>query len=74
MPARHTETAFLGGINLNPHSVVSPGHRGKGQNHDVYVELKGPSVVDVHHNFVQRWNEASERNLSDGIMGTGQRI
>lgn len=60
------ETAFLGGINLNPNSVVSPGHRGKGQNHDVYVELKGPSVVDVHHNFVQRWNESSERNLTDG--------
>ncbi|WHT49678.1 phospholipase D-like domain-containing protein [Sporosarcina thermotolerans] len=61
-----SETAFLGGINLNPNSVVSPGHQGKGQNHDVYVELKGPSCVDVHHNFVQRWNESSERNLTDG--------
>lgn len=66
-----TETAFLGGINLNPHSVVSPGHRGKGQNHDVYIELQGPSVVDVHHNFVQRWNEASERYLPDGLWGQG---
>jgi cardiolipin synthase A/B len=68
-----TETAFLGGINLNPHSVVSPGHRGKGQNHDVYVELKGPSTVDVHHNFVQRWNEASERYLTDGLWGSGSK-
>jgi phosphatidylserine/phosphatidylglycerophosphate/cardiolipin synthase-like enzyme len=63
------ETSFLGGINLNPNSVVAPGHRGKGQNHDVYVELAGPSVVDVHHNFVQRWNEASERHLLEGRWG-----
>jgi len=66
-----TETVFLGGINLNPHSVVPPGHRGKGQNHDAYVELAGPSAVDVHHNFVQRWNEASERNLPDGQWCAG---
>jgi cardiolipin synthase A/B len=63
------EIAFLGGINLNPHSVVAPGHHGKGQNHDVYIELMGPSAVDVHHNFVQRWNEASERHLTDGHWG-----
>ena len=30
------ETVFLGGLNFNPHSMVAPGHRGKGQNHDVY--------------------------------------
>ncbi|QHW34736.1 phosphatidylserine/phosphatidylglycerophosphate/cardiolipin synthase family protein [Paenibacillus rhizovicinus] len=66
------ETAFLGGINLNPNSMVAPGHGGKGQNHDAYVELNGPSLVDVHHNFVQRWNEASERDKADGSWsGTG---
>jgi len=65
------ETAFVGGINLNPHSMVSPGHCGEGHNHDVYLELAGPSVVDVHHNFVQRWNEASERLAEDGLWGTG---
>ncbi len=65
------ETAFVGGINLNPHSMVAPGHRGEGQNHDVYVELTGPSTVDVHHNFVQRWNEASERCAEDGRWGEG---
>ena len=65
------ETAFLGGINLNPHSVVAPGHGGKGENHDAYVELTGPSTVDVQHNFVQRWNEASERQLVDGRWGAG---
>jgi phosphatidylserine/phosphatidylglycerophosphate/cardiolipin synthase-like enzyme len=66
-----TETAFVGGINLNPHSMVAPGHRGEGQNHDVYLELSGPSAVDVHHNFVQRWNESSERVVADGRWGVG---
>jgi cardiolipin synthase len=65
------ETVFLGGINLNPHSMVAQGHRGNGHNHDAYVELAGPSAVDVHHNFVQRWNEASERHLADGRWGAG---
>ena len=65
------ETAFVGGINLSPHSLASPGHNGEGQNHDVYLELAGPSAVDVHHNFVQRWNEASERLKEDGHWGTG---
>lgn len=66
-----SETAFVGGINLNPHSMVAPGHYGEGHNHDVYVELAGPSAVDVHHNFVQRWNEASERLTEDGRWGVG---
>lgn len=65
------EIAIVGGINLNPHSVASPGHDGEGQNHDVYVELAGPCVADVHHNFVQRWREASERDLPDGRWGLG---
>jgi cardiolipin synthase A/B len=63
------QIAFVGSINLNPHSVVAPGHRGEGQNHDVYLELSGPSVADVHHNFVQRWNEASERHADGGWWG-----
>jgi cardiolipin synthase len=65
------ETAFVGGINLNPHSMVAPGHHGEGHNHDVYVELAGSSVIDVHHNFVQRWNEASERLMENGHWGLG---
>ncbi|MBM7566418.1 phospholipase D-like domain-containing protein [Paenibacillus sacheonensis] len=68
------ETAFIGGINLNPHSVVAPGHSGEGENHDAYIELAGPSAVDVHHNFVQRWNEASERELADGRWGAGSEM
>jgi phosphatidylserine/phosphatidylglycerophosphate/cardiolipin synthase-like enzyme len=30
------------------------------------VELRGPVATDVHHNFVQRWNEASERHHDHG--------
>jgi cardiolipin synthase A/B len=67
-------TAFVGGINLNPHSVIAPGHKGQGHNHDVYIEITGPAVVDVHHNFVQRWNEASERSLADGRWGKSSNI
>jgi cardiolipin synthase A/B len=69
-----SETAFVGGINLNPHSLVSPGHAGAApgsqpHNHDLYVEVTGPAATDVHHNFVQRWNEASERAMPDGVWG-----
>jgi len=63
-----SEIAFVGGINLDKSSMVSPGHSsGDGPHtHDVYVEVRGPAATDVHHNFVQRWNEASERTLPDG--------
>jgi phosphatidylserine/phosphatidylglycerophosphate/cardiolipin synthase-like enzyme len=63
------EIAFVGGINLNNGSIVAPGHapRESGSTHDVYVEVRGPSATDVHHNFVQRWNEASDRDLPDGL-------
>jgi cardiolipin synthase len=64
-----TEVAFIGGINLNPRSVVAPGHFGAHHNHDAYLELAGPSASDVHHNFVQRWNEASDRGLDNGTWG-----
>lgn len=66
---RTTETAFVGGINLTPRSVMSPEHVADGHHHDLYVEVSGPSATDVHHNFVQRWNEASERTANDGVWG-----
>jgi cardiolipin synthase len=65
-----SETAFIGGINPT-FSVVEPGHVGEGQRHDIYVEVAGPSASDVHHNFVQRWNEASERNVASGVWAHG---
>ena len=64
-----TACAFVGGINLNPHSVVAPGHHGAEQYHDMYLEISGPAVTDIHHNFVQRWNEASDRHAADGRWG-----
>ena len=64
-----SETSFVGGINLNPCAMVSPGHAGGGNSHDAYVEVTGPAATDVHHNFVQRWNEASERAADDGVWG-----
>jgi phosphatidylserine/phosphatidylglycerophosphate/cardiolipin synthase-like enzyme len=30
-------------------------------------------VTDVHHNFVQRWNEASERDRADGVWPSDAR-
>jgi phosphatidylserine/phosphatidylglycerophosphate/cardiolipin synthase-like enzyme len=66
---RPSETTFVGGINLNPRAMVSPGHAAGGGMHDAYVEVSGPSATDVHHNFVQRWNEASERGAEDGVWG-----
>ena len=63
--------AFVGSGNLNPHSMVAPGHHGAGQNHDLYLEITGPAVTDIHHNFAQRWNEASERQAANGCWGPG---
>ncbi|MCL4683417.1 phosphatidylserine/phosphatidylglycerophosphate/cardiolipin synthase family protein [Myxococcota bacterium] len=62
------EAAFVGGINLARKSMVPPGHPATpaGSTHDVYVEVRGPAATDVHHNFVQRWNEASDRAEPDG--------
>ena len=62
------EVAFVGGINLDPASVAPPGHppRAEGNIHDAYVRVRGPAACDVHHNFVQRWNEASERESTTG--------
>jgi cardiolipin synthase len=63
---RPSETAFIGGINPT-FALASLGHLDGNKRHDLYVEVTGPSATDVHHNFVQRWNEASERNLDDGV-------
>ena len=65
-----TETAFVGGVNLTAAALGSPGHREGGQ-HDLYVEVRGPSATDVHHNFVQRWNEATERIRENGAWPPG---
>ena len=58
-----SETAFVGGANLTARSYD--------RHHDIYLEVMGPSATDVHHNFVQRWNEASEREAEDGNWNCG---
>jgi cardiolipin synthase len=52
-----SETAFVGGANMSA---------GTFSYQDLYAELAGPAATDVHRNFVQRWNEASERHAADG--------
>jgi cardiolipin synthase len=64
-----SEIAFVGGMNVTAKAMGSPGHTAEGERHDVAVEIRGPSGTDVHHNFVQRWNEASERLAADGTWG-----
>jgi cardiolipin synthase len=61
-----TEIAFVGGINCNPQAVAQKGHPEQRSTHDAYLEISGPSATDVHHNFVQRWNAATERGRVDG--------
>jgi phosphatidylserine/phosphatidylglycerophosphate/cardiolipin synthase-like enzyme len=59
--------AFVGGINLEGVSVKERGHdHDVAGIHDVYLEVQGPSASDVVHNFIQRWNGASERNEKHG--------
>jgi phosphatidylserine/phosphatidylglycerophosphate/cardiolipin synthase-like enzyme len=68
------EVAFVGGINVDRMSIVEPGHRTpepEEHYHDVHCEIAGPCASDVHHNFVQRWNEASERHRPDGTWPPG---
>ncbi|GGF09326.1 phospholipase [Aliidongia dinghuensis] len=64
-----TELAFVGGININHRALGTRDHADMSRIHDAYVELAGPSATDVHHNFVQRWNEASECWAPDGTWG-----
>jgi len=52
------DTAFVGGINLTAKAL---------ERHDAYLEVNGPSAVDVAHNFVQRWNGATERDPSEDL-------
>ncbi len=63
--------AFVGGINLDKDSVTAHPFPARDENRgahtqDVYCELRGPVATDVEHNFVQRWNEASERKAPLG--------
>jgi phosphatidylserine/phosphatidylglycerophosphate/cardiolipin synthase-like enzyme len=66
------EVAFVGGINIGAGSMAGrdhdePARHGRYANiHDVHCMVRGPSVTDVHDNFVMRWNGASERDREHG--------
>jgi len=62
------ETAFVGGINMDETHIDSSSHDRKKPHstHDLFCEIRGPAVRDVIHNFVQRWNEATERQKKYG--------
>jgi phosphatidylserine/phosphatidylglycerophosphate/cardiolipin synthase-like enzyme len=53
------EVAYVGGINLSAEALSTP-HHSNDAFHDLFAEIRGPAVVDVAANFVQRWNQASE--------------
>jgi len=53
------QVAFVGGINLNEEALSSQRHDSFGY-HDVFAEVRGPSASDVAHNFIERWNQATE--------------
>jgi phosphatidylserine/phosphatidylglycerophosphate/cardiolipin synthase-like enzyme len=42
-------------------------HMSEHHSHDLYAEVAGPAATGLHHNFIQRWNEASERTADDGV-------
>lgn len=53
--------AFVGGMVLGPHTLDDQNHRGLPRSvHDVFIEVQGPAVHDVAHNFTQRWNQARQ--------------
>lgn len=60
--------AFVGGINMNKAHIDTSAHNRDEPRptHDLFCEIKGPAVRDVIHNFVQRWNEATERDKPYG--------
>lgn len=61
-------TAFVGGINMDESHIDSSAHdrRKPDPRHDLFCEIRGPAVRDVIHNYVQRWNEATEKQKKYG--------
>ncbi len=60
--------AFVGGVNMDETHIDSSAHDRKKPHpmHDLFCEIKGPAVIDVIHNFIQRWNEATEKDKKYG--------
>jgi cardiolipin synthase len=55
------DVAFIGGMVLSSSTLDDQSHTKHPQGkHDTFVELRGPSVADVYHNFAQRWNASTK--------------
>jgi phosphatidylserine/phosphatidylglycerophosphate/cardiolipin synthase-like enzyme len=62
------KNAFVGGVNMSEKFIDTTAHDRKHPHptHDLFCEVRGPVVSDVIHNFVQRWNGATEKNKKRG--------
>ncbi|MHC4110941.1 MAG: phospholipase D-like domain-containing protein [Planctomycetota bacterium] len=60
--------AFVGGVNMDETYIDTSAHdrMDPHSTHDLFCEISGPAVRDVIHNYVQRWNEATEREKEYG--------
>ncbi|MEM7409770.1 MAG: phosphatidylserine/phosphatidylglycerophosphate/cardiolipin synthase family protein [Myxococcota bacterium] len=69
-----SELCFVGGLNPTSSSMSDPEYTAldAGNVHDCCLEIRGPATTDVHHNFVQRWNEASDGQAEDGHWPEGE--
>jgi len=47
--------AYLGGIDINPNRLDTPGHQINSPYHDVHARITGPVVADVFASFYERW-------------------
>lgn len=63
--------AYCGGIDVCPDRWDNPLHRSDPRRtpevyvgwHDVHLRLRGPAVLDIEHNFRDRWNEPETPSL-----------
>ncbi len=56
------EISFVGGLNLTRPAQLL---------HDVYAEIVGPAATDLGRNFIERWNDATDRHAADGGWNCG---
>jgi phosphatidylserine/phosphatidylglycerophosphate/cardiolipin synthase-like enzyme len=47
--------AYVGGIDVNPNRIDTPGHQGSGSYHDIQARVTGPGAADVFLSFDERW-------------------
>jgi len=55
---RESAVGFVGGMTFGKTTVDNKAHRKPFSRHDICMEVHGPCLQDLHHTFVERWNEA----------------